>query len=88
MSRMRIIAKVRTNPDFKAIARFLDEHGLSFVACPPLGKGHPYLLIAMPDGREVAHTITCTPCGRANATARVATLRRVLIAAGWSADAK
>lgn len=88
MSRNRLIAKVRTNGDFKAITRHLDESGLAYVVVKPNHKGHPALRITLPDGREVDHYITCTPRGRSNSAARVASLRRFLASQAEPSGAK
>lgn len=87
MSRMRILAKVRTNPDYKVLAAYLEKIGLSFEVCPPTGKGHPFLRIDLPHSAEpLVFHISCTPMGRVNGDARVCKLRRALAAAGYRLD--
>lgn len=86
MSRMRIAAKIRKNPDYKSIDRFLDQHGFRHEIHPPTGKGHPFLRIDLPDGRQLDFHIACTPAGRCNADARLARLRRHLADAGYRFD--
>lgn len=83
MSRMRILAKVRNNPDYIALARFLDSIGFRYVVHPPTGKGHPFLRISLPHGVDLDHYITCTPKGHINSDARVARLKRALASAGY-----
>lgn len=82
MSRQRIAAKVRKNPDFIALTRYLDALGLAHQVIPPTGKGHPALRIILPDGSDLIHHIACTPRGRLNSAAPVAKLRRRLAAIG------
>lgn len=66
MSRHRLIAKVRKNPDYVEAARILDELGLDHeLVPPPSGRGHPRLRIAIGD-QHVDHVIACTPRGRIN----------------------
>lgn len=78
MSRMRIEAKVRTNPDYKAAIRYLDQIGLRYEVCAHPGKGHPFLRITLPDGDDMAFTIASSPRGRVNTDAVVARLRRAI----------
>lgn len=85
MSRMRIIAKIRKNPDYKAIARYLEQIGLTWEVCPPTGHGHPFIRILMPDRTHLDFTIACTPSGGCNADARVAYLKRCMAAHGRGA---
>lgn len=86
MSRMRIAAKIRKNPDYKSIDRFLDQIGFRHEIHPPTGKGHPFLRIDLPDGRQLDFHIACTPAGRCNADARLARLRRHLADSGYRFD--
>lgn len=78
MSRMRIEAKVRKNPDYIAATGYLDQIGLRFEVKAHQGKGHPYLLITLPLGDTMAFTIACTPRGRINQDAVVARLKRAI----------
>ena len=73
-----MVQKVRTNAEYQAITRHLDEVGLSYSVEPPTGKGHPALAITLTDGRVVHYTIACTPRGRLNAKSRVAQIKRFL----------
>lgn len=82
MSRMRIMAKVRKNPDYQALTRYLEDLDLPFELCKPEGKGHPYLMIFGDGGQTLKHLISCTPGPRACSAARVSELRRRLEAAG------
>ncbi|MGP9804048.1 hypothetical protein [Paracoccus sp. NSM] len=82
MSRQRIGAKIRKNPDYIALARYLDAHDLKHEIVPPTGKGHPALRITLPDGSDMIHHIACTPRGRCHVAPRVAQLRRRLEAKG------
>lgn len=86
MSRMRIEAKIRKNADFIALTRFLDCIGFRHDVHPPTGKGHPFLRIDLPDGRQIDFHIACTPAGHCNAGARVTRLRRRLADAGFRFD--
>ncbi|WP_333826872.1 hypothetical protein [Pararhodobacter sp.] len=78
MSRQRIGAKVRTNADFQAITRFMDGEGIAYELRAPEGKGHPILIITSADGQKLRYPIACTPRGRCNTPARVASLKRFL----------
>ncbi len=86
MSRFRLSAKVRTNSDYRALARFLNEIGLPHEVVQPNSKGHPAIRIILPCGSVLDHHIACTPRGRCNTVAIVARLRRRLIAVGASSD--
>ena len=81
-SKCRMIQRVRTNPDYKALTGYLDQLRLPHRVEAPSGKGHPALVVSLPTGGEVRYTIGCTPSGRLNAPARVSDLRRKLAAAG------
>lgn len=61
VSRNRIVAKVRTNPDYQALTRHLDSLDIRWATCPPEAKGHPYLLITDAAGESFRHTISCMP---------------------------
>lgn len=78
MSRMRIEAKVRKNPDYIAATGYLDQIGLRFEVVNHPGKGHPFLRITLPHGDTMAFTIACTPRGRINQDAVVARLKRAI----------
>jgi hypothetical protein len=83
MSRDRLVAKLRTNPDFKALTSYLDDLDLAWELVPPSGKAHPAILIEIPGAAEpLRHTIASTPRGRCNVKARLAAMRRALISAG------
>ena len=82
MSRQRIIQKVRKNPDYQALARFLEEKALQWEVLPPTGKGHPFMRISLPNGETIDYQISCTPMGGCNVKSRVASLRRVLAEKG------
>jgi hypothetical protein len=78
VSRNRIAAKVRTNPDYQALTRHLDGLGIRWAVCAPESKGHPYLLISDADGGTFRHSIACSPRGYINVPARIAQLNRAL----------
>ena len=61
MSKSRMEAKVRKNPDFEACTKFLDGLGLKWEVLPPSGSGHPRLSILLPSGNTYLHPIPCTP---------------------------
>lgn len=84
MSRFRLSARVRVNPDYQAMARFLDDLGLRHEIVKPNGKGHPALSITLPCGAVLVHHIACSPRGWCNGQARVAALKRRLAAAGMA----
>lgn len=83
MSRFRLVARLRTNADFKALSAFLDGLGLAWSIERPTGKGHPALLIELPNGELLRHTVTCTPRGGGNPLGAIAYLRRAMRAAGY-----
>lgn len=78
MSRMRIEAKVRCNPDYKACTAYLDGLGLPWEVLPPTGKGHPKLAVTLPSGGTYYHPIGCSPSGRLSTGRVLASLRRGL----------
>lgn len=78
MSRYRIVAKLRTNDDYKAVTAWLENACLAYRAVGAIGKGHPTLRITLPCGKEVSHAITCTPSGGGNKRGAIAHLRRSL----------
>lgn len=79
MSRMRIEAKVRKNPDFVAMTTYLDSLGLEWSVQNPTGKGHPKLVILLPSGSTYAHTMACTPRLNSPPAGKVAQLKRALL---------
>lgn len=84
MSRNRLMAKIRRNPDYIAKARHLDSLGLSYRVAYPNGRatGHPAIFITLPDGREVHNSIASTPSPRLNMDGCVSELKRFLAAHG------
>jgi hypothetical protein len=60
MSRLRIEAKVRKNPDFETVSAELDRLGIEWSLNPATGKGHPMMHITV---RGVVHRrpVGCTP---------------------------
>lgn len=84
MSRCRIIAKVRKNPDYDGIARYLDGIGLRHRVAYPNGRtsGHPAVFITLPSGAEVHFVIASTPKAWISVAARVAKVRKLLQAHG------
>lgn len=73
MSRSRILAKVRKNPDFIAATRELDALGIAWTLRPPISTGHPYLLIG-----GFRKTIASSPRGGLCSEKVVGDLRRWL----------
>jgi hypothetical protein len=78
MSRSRMVNKLRTNDDFKAITAELDARSLPYEVSKPTGSGHPSILITMPNGDVLRHHVTCTPRGGGNPRGALAFLRRAL----------
>lgn len=80
MSRNRVVARVRTNEDYKALSRHLDGLGLRYRVDYPGGRtsGHPALFIALPTGPEVPFIIAGTPRGYIDVAARVHKLKKFL----------
>jgi hypothetical protein len=80
LSKHRLGFRVRKNPDYEALARYLKGIDLRHrVGFPGRREhGHPAILIALPDGGEVAFTIASTPMGGCNTKSRVAELKRFL----------
>jgi hypothetical protein len=60
MSRVRLEAKVRKNPDFDTVSRELDRLGLSWSLNTATGKGHPMLHIQI-GGIVYRRPVACTP---------------------------
>lgn len=77
MSRVRIHAKVRGNPEFVAVTTELDRLGLPWTLEPPRGKGHPIMLIEV-HGRTYRRPIACTPKTCVPSATAVSALRRWL----------
>lgn len=77
MSRVRIQAKVRTNPDFCAVTAELDRLGLPWEVQPPRGKGHPTMTVEIAGVRHRRH-IACTPRQNTPSAAALVSLRRWL----------
>lgn len=80
MSRNRLVAKVRTNDDYRALARLLDDLDLRHRVAMPNGRtsGHPALFVTLPTGAEVPFTIACTPKGYISIPMRLNRLRKFL----------
>ena len=83
MSRVRIEAKVRTNPDFAVVTGELDRLGLPWEVHPPRGKGHPTLSIEIAGVAHRKH-IACTPRQSVPSAAALVALRRWLRERGVS----
>ena len=77
-SKSRLVQKLRQTPHFPAMERYLDGLGLRWSINPPTGSGHPYLLIQMPDGREIKHSVACTPRSSTNPDATLSRLKRAM----------
>lgn len=78
MSRWRLDKRLRKNPDFEAMTRFLDGVGLKWQVVKPNEKGHPALEVTSPDGIVVVHYIASTPHMRGNSDGALARLKRKL----------
>ncbi|WP_126975587.1 hypothetical protein [Frigidibacter oleivorans] len=77
-SKSRIEQKLRQSDSYRAIAAFLDALGWRFETHGPSGHGHPYLMIRLPCGGMLRHTIACTPRAGGNPKGALSHLRRVL----------
>ena len=82
-SKSRIGNKLRQNDEFQAIKKFLKAVGFRFTAHPPTGSAHPYILIDLPNGQTLKHSVACTPKGGGNPSGALAYLRRKLREAGF-----
>lgn len=82
-SKNRIAQKLRQNDEHRAITRFLDGADLRYTIHPPPGCQHPYLMIALPDGATIKHTVACTPKGGGAPKKALALLRRHLWEVGY-----
>lgn len=79
MSKSRMEAKVRKNPDFIACTDYLDQLGLKWEVLPPTGTGHPKLSILLPNGETYKHPIPCTPRQSVNPGVALSKLKRRLL---------
>jgi hypothetical protein len=86
VSRCRLAERIRKNPDYVGITRFLDAHDLPHRVAYPGTRtsGHPALFITLPDGREVNYCIASTPKQSLNVAKCVAGVRRFLASQGFS----
>jgi len=82
-SKIRITAKLRQNDEYRAICRYLEGQGLTHTAHPATGSAHPYIIIDLPDGQTLRHSVACTPKGGGNPSGALAYLRRKLREAGY-----
>lgn len=66
MSRSRILSKLRPQPSFEAMTRWLDAEGINWQLVPPTGHsgGHPSLALVLPCGTRASYKIGCTPAQR------------------------
>lgn len=82
-SKSRIAQKLRQNDEYPAICRFLKQVGLSFTTHSPTGSAHPYMIIKLPDGAELKHSLACTPSGGGFPKRAISHLKRELARAGY-----
>ena len=82
-SKCRIAAKLRQNAEYPAVTKFLKSIGLRFTTHPATGSGHPFLMIVLPDGREIRHSIACTQKGGGNIGRAMTSLKRQLRSEGY-----
>ena len=82
-SKQRIGNKLRQNDEYTAICRYLEGKSLTHTAHPPTGHGHPYLLIDLPNGETLRHSVACTPRGGGHPPKALAYLRKKLREAGY-----
>lgn len=83
MSKNRILAKVRTNDDYSAIADYLKSIGFHHTVHPPRGKGHPFIRIKLPHGPEVEMNIACTPRGGGHKAGAISAVKGFLAKHGY-----
>ena len=61
MSKLRLVAKLRTQEWFKATVAWLDQQGIAWAVVQNNRAGHPQMTLTLPNGRSVVKTIPCTP---------------------------
>lgn len=83
-SKKRIGQKLKQNAEYPAILKFLKQCGLKSRTMTATGKAHPFLLIELPDGTELQHSVACTPRGGGCPARGVSHLRRTLAKAGFN----
>ena len=81
MSRDRLIAKLRSQPWFRAVRRQLALSGAKGEVIAPTGKGHPQMRITLATGAEVTQGIPCTPRQAFAPEQQAARVRRTIEAA-------
>jgi hypothetical protein len=82
-SKSRITNKLRQNDEYRAIIGLLDRMGMTYAVFPATGSAHPFMLIDLPDGTQLRHSLACTPRGGGNKQGALAYLRRKLREAGY-----
>jgi hypothetical protein len=82
-SKKRITNKLRQNDEYPALCRFLDQVGLRYRTECATGSGHPFMLIDLPSGTVLKHTISCTPSGGGLPKLALGHLKRALRGAGY-----
>jgi len=82
-SKVRITNKLRQNDEYRAITSLLDRVGMPYAVFPATGSAHPFMLIDLPDGTQLRHSLACTPRGGGNKRGALAYLRRKLREAGF-----
>ena len=82
-SKSRITNKLRQNDEYPVLCRFLKQAGLRFTTHSPTGSAHPFLLITLPNGNELRHSIACTPSGGGYPKKALSHLKRDLRNAGY-----
>lgn len=87
-SKSRLVNRLRQNDAFKAETAFLARHNLPFEVCSATGKGHPFLLIAAPDGAKIKFHVASSPKSYKSIDLGLANLRRKLAKFGIVAGAQ
>jgi|GEM_PF-2959919 len=83
MSKPRLHIKLSKNAEYPAITGYLEKVGFCFELHNPTGKGHPFIRIKLPDGRDLDHFINSTPKASGNPRAALGKLRRALKGVGY-----
>lgn len=83
-SKKRIGQKLKQNAEYPAIIKFLGQCGLKSRTMTATGKAHPFLLIELPNGETLQHSLACTPRGGGCPARAASHLRRSLAKAGYS----
>ena len=82
MTRWRLDKRLRTSPEIKGMAHWLDERGIKWQIVKRNNQGHPEIEVTGPQG-QVAYQIVSSTCkGSIDVQARIARLKRKLRTAG------